>query len=70
MICEPFSKLSKLGNISNEEMYNVFNCGFGMLIFINENDYDKIIYNPAIIYLGEVKKRDHTKRINIENKFK
>lgn len=70
MICEPFSKLRNLGNISNEEMYNVFNCGFGMLIFINENDYDKIIYNPDFIYLGKVKKRDHTKRINIENKFK
>ena len=70
MICEPFYKLRNLGNISNEEMYNVFNCGFGMLIFINENDYDKIIYNPDFIYLGEVKKRDHTKRINIENKFK
>jgi phosphoribosylamine--glycine ligase/phosphoribosylaminoimidazole synthetase len=70
MICEPFSKLRNLGNISNEEMYNVFNCGFGMLIFMNENDYDKIIYNPDFIYLGEVKKRDHTKRINIENKFK
>ena len=69
-ICEPFSSLMKVGDIDIEEMYNVFNCGYGMLVFIEKNDYEKIIYNPDFYYLGEVKKRNSTRRINIENIIK
>lgn len=70
LISEPFSSLRKVGKISNEEMYNVFNCGYGLLVFVNRNDYDKIIYNPDYYYLGEVKKRNSNKRINITDCIK
>lgn len=54
-----FSLLQKLGNISENEMYNIFNMGIGMIAILDETDVDKAIsildsfgYNPKVI--GEV----------------
>ena len=35
-ISKHFKVLQKLGNISDMEMYKTFNCGLGMLVFVNE----------------------------------
>lgn len=39
---EPYDTLQIEGNIDTEEMYNTFNCGFGMLLFVNKTDIRKI----------------------------
>ena len=39
---EVFKFLQSRGNISYAEMLKVFNCGIGMLVFINPNDLSKI----------------------------
>ena len=38
-----FKIIQDHGNISQYEMYKTFNCGIGMLIFINEIDQDKVL---------------------------
>lgn len=40
---EPFDWLMKTGNISRKEMMKTFNCGIGMLIFVNKKDYNRIV---------------------------
>ena len=35
-------KIQGLGNISEDEMYNVYNCGLGFLLIINKNIFDKL----------------------------
>jgi phosphoribosylformylglycinamidine cyclo-ligase len=41
-ILSPFKELGVLGNISTRELLTVFNCGYGMLIFVHP-EYQKII---------------------------
>lgn len=53
-IIEPFSSLQRLGNLSNEEMYRVFNCGYGMLVIVSPNIKDKIIKKYYGIEIGYV----------------
>lgn len=36
-----FNKLQTLGNISDDEMFNVFNMGIGMILVVDQNDTDK-----------------------------
>ena len=33
-ILSPFKELGEIGGISNRELLTVFNCGYGMLIFV------------------------------------
>ena len=65
-ILEPFNTLMKLGNISKSEMYRVFNCGYGMIIFVSETYRDLLENVLKIKYLGKVVKRGIKKRISIK----
>ena len=64
-ILEPFAKLMELGNIPLEEMYRVFNCGYGMLVIVNETYRDLLENSMNIKYLGKVVKRGINKQILI-----
>ena len=68
-IKEPFKTLQRIANITDDEMYNVFNCGYGMLLFINEENESKIKDYKEVYKLGRVKKRNFKKRIDILNMF-
>ena len=35
-------KIQTLGNITDDEMYNVYNCGFGFLLIVNKNILNKL----------------------------
>jgi len=52
---EIFKWIQKHGYISNMEMYQVFNCGLGMLLFVDETDVKKIkeLINDVIV-VGDV----------------
>ena len=64
-ILEPFKTLMKLGDVSNEEMYRVFNCGYGMLVFVDSTYRDLLESVFKIKYLGKVVKRGINKQILI-----
>ena len=53
LITEPFASLQRLGNITDTEMYNVFNCGIGMVLIVDPKYLDLLIKNPEYKYLGE-----------------
>jgi len=38
-----FKTVQNLGNISRHEMLKVFNCGYGMLIIVSEQDLDRVL---------------------------
>ena len=38
-----FAELQGLGNISKEEMYNVFNMGVGLVVVVDANDVSTIL---------------------------
>lgn len=40
---EIFKWLQKEGNISDVEMFRVFNCGVGMVLIVSQNESDKVI---------------------------
>lgn len=63
-ILEPFATLQKIANISDEEMYRVFNCGFGMLVIVSEKDRDKIMSKYFAHDLGKVVKLDESSSDN------
>ena len=64
-ILEPFKSLMNLGNVSREEMYRVFNCGYGMLVFV-DNQYKNYLENDLNLkYLGKVVKRGINEQINM-----
>ena len=67
-IFEPFSYIQNNMNITDKEMYNTFNCGYGMLVFVNEENHFKIRDYKELNYLGKVVKRN-LKRINIINNY-
>ena len=56
-ILEPFASLQRLGNLSNEEMYKVFNCGYGMLVFTSSKK-EEVLKKTFCQYLGKVILRD------------
>lgn len=56
---EIFNLLSKLGNIEEKEMYNIFNMGIGFVLAINPNDKDKVLelfkeINQEAYVIGQV----------------
>ena len=53
-ILEPFATLQRLGNITSEEMYRVFNCGYGMLVIVPPSERQKMLHNHFAIELGKV----------------
>ena len=42
-IPELFKWMESEGNISKPDMYKIFNCGIGMVLFVDNNDSEKII---------------------------
>ena len=52
-ILEPFATIQRIGNLSDEEMFRVFNCGYGMLFFTSHNK-DEVLRNTYSSYLGKV----------------
>lgn len=62
-----FQWLKNKANIDNEEIYKTFNCGIGMAIIIDKNNYQKVSkilsqhnYNE-LIKLGEIKQSNEEK---------
>tara|TARA_Y100001972_G_scaffold116582_1_gene154625 strand:+ start:2832 stop:3806 length:975 start_codon:yes stop_codon:yes gene_type:complete len=53
---EVFNRIRKEGNISQEEMYKVFNMGIGMLIVIDKNDISKASHalDDKSIVIGKI----------------
>ena len=57
-ILEPFATLQQIGNLSDREMYDTFNCGYGMLVFIDEKYKETVLKETYCHYLGKVVTRD------------
>ena len=56
-IPEIFLKIQEVSNIDDNELKQVFNCGIGMLIFVSNDDKDKmtdLFEKDYLIELGEV----------------
>ena len=56
------------GELSDEEMYNVFNCGIGMTVVVNKNSVEKLSSSikDDVLIIGEVKNRiDQEPRVEI-----
>ena len=50
-----FEEIKELGNISEEEMFNVFNCGIGFCLVLDKLNAKKAIKeNPKLIEIGFV----------------
>ena len=49
---EIFNWLQETGNISQDEMYRVFNCGVGLVIIVEEKDTDPVI--SQLQSMGEI----------------
>ena len=61
-----FKHIQQAGNVSDKDMQKIFNCGYGMLIFLSEQDEERLkmaananvgeTVNPLISYtiLGHV----------------
>lgn len=39
---EIFKTIMEIGKLNEKEMYNIFNCGIGMIVVISEKDFDEI----------------------------
>ena len=37
-----FKYVQKVGDIADKDMQKIFNCGYGMLVFLSEDDNDKL----------------------------
>ena len=56
---EIFEEIKALGNISEEEMFNVFNCGIGFCLVLDKENAKKAIEeNSELIEIGFVSDRD------------
>ena len=62
-IMEPFATIQRLGNITDGEMYQTFNCGYGMLVIIQPQNKDDIIRKTFSHELGKVTVRKDGKEI-------
>ena len=65
-ILEPFATLQRLGNVSNRDMYSIFNCGYGMLFFVSPENKEIILRQTHSHYLGEVFNRGLREQISIK----
>ena len=55
-----FSTIQELGDISIEEMFNVFNCGIGFCIIIDKSELDLALkLNKELIKIGFVSTREN-----------
>jgi len=66
-----FDWLQKMGQVDNEEMLRVFNCGMGMLVVLPENQASKAIKlsqesNHSAIRIGEIKKSSSNQKISLQ----
>ncbi len=61
-IKSPFKQLGVLGNITERELLTVFNCGYGMLVFVSPEYQDKINHRV----LGRVIFRESGEQVNIK----
>jgi phosphoribosylformylglycinamidine cyclo-ligase len=60
-----FEAISKVGNVSNVEMYRTFNMGVGMVVIANKEESDIIIEkDPTISVIGKITKG--TKKVILE----
>jgi phosphoribosylformylglycinamidine cyclo-ligase len=64
-IKSPFKKLGEIGRIPNRELLTVFNCGYGMLVFVHPQYQDKI--NLKLLGRVIMKENGESVRINITN---
>ena len=64
-IKSPFRELGEIGKISNRELLTVFNCGYGMLVFIDPI-YQSVI-NLKLIGRVIMRENGESVRINITN---
>ncbi len=67
---EIFNWLQHKGNIDNEEMYRVFNCGLGMLVILPKDQADKALEicqsnNHKATIIGEIKKTSEKSKIQL-----
>ena len=62
-IMEPFATIQRFGNITDGEMYQTFNCGYGMLVIIPPQNKDDIIRKTFSHELGKVTVRKDGKEI-------
>ena len=54
--------LQREGNVSDEELFSVFNAGIGMVLIVDKNCVNSIknmflSNNNSVVMLGEIKKR-------------
>jgi phosphoribosylformylglycinamidine cyclo-ligase len=54
-----FSLIQQIGDVTNEEMREVFNLGIGLIAIVDKNDVDKVLsiaskINEPGIVIGEV----------------
>ncbi len=61
-ILEPFATIQRIGNLSDDEMYTVFNCGYGMLFFTSQ-DKEEVLRKTYSSYLGKVVLRDGSNQV-------
>ena len=58
---EEFKFLQEKGNLSKKEMYNVFNCGLGMLVIISPtlvSAFAKLFKSEECFLVGKIEKRE------------
>ena len=65
---DPYYFIMKNMNISEEEMYKIFNCGIGMVLFVNFENHIRIRDYEELQFLGKVvNRKNKIKRIDIKN---
>ncbi|WP_124057692.1 phosphoribosylformylglycinamidine cyclo-ligase [Vaginisenegalia massiliensis] len=65
-----FSTMQELGNIPEEEMYQVFNMGVGMVIAVAPENVDTVLASlPQAVKLGHMTRKTTTEQANIVLNF-
>ena len=68
---ERFSWLSKIGNISPNEMLKTFNCGIGLIFMVSKRNENKVLdfflkKKIQLIKVGYIKKKESAKKVLIK----
>ena len=68
---ERFSWLSKIGNISPNEMLKTFNCGIGLIFMVSKRNENKVLdfflkKKIQLIEVGYIKKKESAKKVLIK----
>ena len=68
---ERFSWLSKIGNISPNEMLKTFNCGIGLIFMVSKRNKNKVLdfflkKKIQLIEVGYIKKKESAKKVLIK----